>query len=72
MTDASQDQDDTSSLSRGGINAPSGPRADRLPYKRARRESHRGDYWDHDTEGRESSEGPLRYDEGMKVEGDRQ
>ncbi|KAJ4309536.1 hypothetical protein N0V94_008882 [Neodidymelliopsis sp. IMI 364377] len=61
VNDPTQDQDDTSTLVRGGgMGAPIGPRADRTSYKRARRETDRGDYWDRDSEGRES-EGRLRY-----------
>ncbi|KAJ4412727.1 hypothetical protein N0V91_000489 [Didymella pomorum] len=67
----SQDQDDTSSLVRGGFSAPTAPRADRQSYKRPRTDIDRGvDYWqrgrggncwDRDSESRES-EGRLKYD----------
>ena len=63
VNDPAQDQDDTSSLLRGGLPAaPTGPRADRQPYKRSRRDSGRGDYWDRVSESRES-EPMLRYDD---------
>lgn len=59
VNDPAQDQDDTSSLIRGGLTtAPTGPRAERQPYKRVRRDSGRGDCWD----GRDS-ESRLRYDD---------
>ncbi|KAF9701706.1 hypothetical protein EKO04_000725 [Ascochyta lentis] len=62
VNDPTQDQDDTSSLARGGlVAAPTGPRADRRPYKRTRCDNDRGDYWDRDCELRES-EGGLQYD----------
>jgi hypothetical protein len=62
VNDPSQDQDDTSSLVRGGFSAPTVPRVDRQSYKRSRRDTDRGvDYWDRDSESRES-EGGLRYD----------
>ncbi|KAJ4384509.1 hypothetical protein N0V86_000108 [Didymella sp. IMI 355093] len=57
-----QDQDDVSSLIRGGFSAPTAPRADCRPYKRSRRDIDRGgDYRDRDSDSRES-EGRLRYD----------
>lgn len=62
VNDPSQDQDDVSSLIRGGFSAPTAPRADRQSYKRPRRDTDRGDYyWDRGSESRES-EGRLRYD----------
>ena len=62
VNDPGQDQDDVSSLVRGGFSAPTVPRADRQSYKRSRRNTDRGgDYWDRDSESRES-EGRLRYD----------
>ncbi|KAF3050005.1 hypothetical protein E8E11_009658 [Didymella keratinophila] len=58
VNDPGQDQDDVSSLVRGGFSAPTAPRADRQSYKRSRRDTDRGgDYWD-----RDSTEGRLRYD----------
>ncbi|KAJ8111355.1 hypothetical protein OPT61_g6030 [Boeremia exigua] len=62
VSDPSQDKDETSSLVRGGFPAPVGPRAERFSSKRTRRETDRGDYWDRDSETRES-EGRLRYDD---------
>lgn len=60
--DPGQDQDDVSSLVRGGFSAPTAPRADRQSYKRSRRDIDRGgDYWDRDSDSRES-EGRLVYD----------
>ena len=62
VNDPGQDQDDVSSLVRVGFSAPTAPRADRQSYKRSRRDIDRGgDYWDRDSESRES-EGRLRYD----------
>ncbi|KAJ4345159.1 hypothetical protein N0V95_005884 [Ascochyta clinopodiicola] len=47
VNDPTQDQDDTSTLVRGGLAAaPTGPRAERRPYKRSRCDNDRGDYWD--------------------------
>jgi hypothetical protein len=60
--DPTQDQDDTSSLIRGGFAAPTGPRANRQPYKRSRRDRDRGDHWDRDSDSRDS-EGKLKYDD---------
>mgnify|MGYP004504692999 CR=1 FL=1 len=62
VNDPTQDQDDTSSLVRGGMPAPTAPRAERYSSKRARRDTDRGDYWDRDSDSRES-EGRLRYDD---------
>ncbi|KAF3047488.1 hypothetical protein E8E12_008669 [Didymella heteroderae] len=63
VNDPSQDQDDVSSLIRGGFSAPTAPRADRQSHKRCRRDMDRGgDYWDRDSESHES-EGRLKYDD---------
>ncbi|KAH6637704.1 hypothetical protein C7974DRAFT_411172 [Boeremia exigua] len=62
VSDPAQDQDDTSSLLRGNFPAPAGPRNERYPPKRMRRDTDMGGFRDRDFDSR-GSEGRLRYDE---------
>lgn len=72
VNDPGQDQDDTSSLVRGGFSAPTAPRAGRQSHKRSRMDTDRGvgyrerdrggDCWDRDPESRDA-EGGLKYDD---------